>query len=351
MWRVAVADMRFRRRRFVITVLATALVFAMTLLISGVTEGLRQQDRAIIDLFGADRWYVAHGASGPFTSTTPIEAARADEIAALPGVTRARPIVLFRSTVGGAADPHDVNVLAVPAGQFDADVVSDGRAPAAAGEIVVDRALEVDVDVGDVVMVAGRELTVVGEARGISYYFGTPTVVMTLADAQAAFFASLPLATAIVVDGVPESDVTGLREMTPDEVHADVKRPAERGNQTVQIINVLLWLAAIGIVGSIVYLSAIERIREFAVMKATGATNRSLLGGLMLQAVVLSVAAAIVAAVLARLIEPTFPFEVRTTAGAYVTLLVVAVVIGLAASASGLRRAVRVDPAVAFGAA
>ena len=58
-------------------------------------------------------------------------------------------------------------------------------------------------------------------------------------------------------------------------MRADLKRPTQRGDQTIQFINVLLWIAAVGIVGSIVYLSAIERVREFAVMKATGASNGS----------------------------------------------------------------------------
>jgi putative ABC transport system permease protein len=172
---------------------------------------------------------------------------------------------------------------------------------------------------------------------------------MTLADAQANFFGFLPLASAIVAQGEPRGQVAGLRELTVDEVRADLKRPTERSEQTIRFINVLLWAAAVGIVGSIVYLSAIERVREFAVMKATGASNVSLLVGLAIQAVVLSVAAAVVAAVMARVLAPGFPFEVRATRSAYAALLVVAVLVGLAASAAGLRRAVKVDPALAFG--
>jgi putative ABC transport system permease protein len=86
-------------------------------------------------------------------------------------------------------------------------------------------------------------------------------------------------------------------------------------------------------------------------MKATGASNRSLLVGLALQAIVLSVLAAVVAAVLARLLSPGFPFDVRITPADYATLLLVAVIVGLAASGAGLRRAVKVDPALAFGGA
>ena len=84
-------------------------------------------------------------------------------------------------------------------------------------------------------------------------------------------------------------------------------------------------------------------------MKATGAGNTPLLAGLALQALVLSAAAAAVAVVLARPLEAGFPFNIEIPSSAYVVLLVVALVVGFVASMAGLRRAVRVDPAVAFG--
>ena len=58
-----------------------------------------------------------------------------------------------------------------------------------------------------------------------------------------------------------------------------------------------------------------------------------------------------VAAVMAALLAPGFPFAVRVTLSAYAALLAVALVVGVAASGAGLRRAVKVDPALAFGGA
>ena len=346
MWRVAVADMMFRRRRFTITVLAAALVFSMTLLTSGASAALHHQDRAIVEMFHGDRWFVAAGASGPFTTTTPIPASVAAEVAALPGVKKVSPVVLFRATINDHG-LRDVNVVALPTGSLGAPVLSSGRQPKNTGEIVVDTAL--GSKPGTTLNVGGHTTVVVGTAKNVSYYFGTPTIFMTLADAQSNFFGFLPLASAIVADGGSGGVVPGIRELTVDQVRADLKRPTKRSDQTIQFINVLLWIAAVGIVGSIVYLSAIERVREFAVMKATGASNGSLLLGLAIQAVVLSIAAAIVAAIVARLLAPGFPFEVRVTPGAYAALLAVALLVGLVASGAGLRRAVKVDPALAFG--
>jgi putative ABC transport system permease protein len=137
--------------------------------------------------------------------------------------------------------------------------------------------------------------------------------------------------------------------MTNSQVQSDMARPTKSGDQTVKFIDFLLWIVAAGIIGSIVYLSALERLRDFAVMKAVGASNRALLTGLALQALVLSSTAAALAAVLAKLLAPGFPFTVHIAIGSYVALLVVAVVVGLLASTAGLRRAVKIDPAIAFG--
>ena len=59
---------------------------------------------------GADAWLVAAGAPGPFTTSTPIQAADADRVAGMPGVARADPLVILHSTVRRPA-VRDVNVI------------------------------------------------------------------------------------------------------------------------------------------------------------------------------------------------------------------------------------------------
>ena len=54
MWRVALRDLQWRRRRFVIAVLATSLVFGMTLLMAGADASLHNEGRRIVAALGAD---------------------------------------------------------------------------------------------------------------------------------------------------------------------------------------------------------------------------------------------------------------------------------------------------------
>ena len=146
--------------------------------------------------------------------------------------------------------------------------------------------------------------------------------------------------------GMPTAPINGLRVMTRDEARTDLLRPLQNAAQSIDFVKVLLWIVAACIIGSIVYLSAMERTRDFAVFKATGTSNGALGGGLALQAVVLSIAAAVLACGdrdPARAVLPTSrrdPDErvpvccsgSRSSSG-------------LLASLAGLRRAVKVEPA------
>ena len=69
----------------------------------------------------------------------------------------------------------------------------------------------------------------------------------------------------------------------------------------------LLWIVAAVIIGSVVYLSALERQRDFAVLKAIGMSNRTLLASLALQAVLVALGAVALAAIIADLPRARVP--------------------------------------------
>lgn len=88
--------------------------------------------------------------------------------------------------------------------------------------------------------------------------------------------------------------------------------------------------------------------------QATGATNRSLVGGLLGQAIVLAMSAGLASIGVSRALTPLFPFAVDIPSAAYSQLAIVTVGVGTLASLAslaGLRRVARVDPALAFGGA
>jgi putative ABC transport system permease protein len=340
---VSLRDLQWRRRRFLIAIVAAALVFAMTLLLSGVNNTLHQEPKRIVNALGADAFVVPSGSSGPFTSTNTVDTSRAEELLELPGVTEVTPFAYFHATLEG----KDMNVLGLGSSALQRMDVKNGRTGTAAGEVMA--STQAPVDVGDEIEVAGSPMTVVGTTRQTTFNFGVPTLLVTIEDAQKMLFSGAPLATAFMIRGTPTSAPDGLRVMSVDDVIDDMRRPIKQGASSIQFINVLLWIVAAGIIGSIVYLSSLERVGDFAVLKATGTSTRTLVMGLALQAVILCAASALVAAVLVQFLKPGFPFDVEITFRSYVTLPLIAVVVGLLASLAGLRRAVAVDPALAFG--
>jgi putative ABC transport system permease protein len=348
MWLVGVRDLQYRRRRFLIAIVATSVVFAMTVLMSGMSNGLDAEVDRIVASYRADSWVVAQGASGPFTASKFLSSDDVDRVRDAPGVQAAAPMLVARATLGRES-VKDVNLLGYQPGKVGDPPITEGRAATGAGEVVVDSQL--DVDVGDTVDISGRAEKVVGTSDDLRYNFGVNTVFMPIAAAQELAFSGQPLASAVVVRGRPTGGLGGLNVLTNDEVASDLRRPMKSGKSTIDIVNLLLWFVAAGIIASIVYLTALERTRDYAVLKATGTSNGTLFAALLLQSIVLSAAAAIVAVVLAQLLKPFFPFRMSITASSYLLLAVIAIVVGTLASLAGLRRAVGVDPALAFGGA
>ena len=109
-----------------------------------------------------------------------------------------------------------------------------------------------------------------------------------------------------------------------------------------------MWVIAAVIVASLVYVTALERTRDFAVLKALGASSGKLYLGLAFQAVLVALIAAVIAVVLAQFMTGIFSQPVVYPTSAYITLPLSAILVGLLASLIALRRAVGADPAKAF---
>lgn len=346
MWRVSLKDLRWRRRRVLFAVLATGLVMGMSLVMTGTERALFQDSRDIVAAFDADAWVVAAGAAGPFTTTRPLPAETIAGVTGSPGVDQVSPVVILHSTLDDGQQ-RDINIIASPPSELIVPPLAEGRLPQTPGETAVDTAL--DAPVGSQVEVAGHRFDVVGRVDNVTWYFGAPTLFMDLADGQALAFDRRELATALVTRGTPTGLPDGLAALDNGAVISDLDRLMESSSQTLAVLNGLLWLTAAGIIGLIVYLSALERVRDLAVLKATGASSPGLGGGLVLQALVLTSAAAAMGVVVAQLMAPTIPFGVVLTPAAYLRLFAIALAVGVVASLAGLRRVLRVDPALAFG--
>lgn len=344
---VSLRDLQWRRRRYVIVVLVASLAFGLALLMSGVSNRLSQEGDDMLELFGADRWVVPESVEGPFSTTQLLPAATADELAVRDGVS-ASPVLIGRTMVDGVPTNvigYDADSPLLPTKLADARAtMSDPDAP------IVDELF--GPGRGDRFELNGHDLTVAAEVSGTSFYYSMPTVFLPIATVQEYLFAGEDVATAIVVRGELDAATGASRAfdvLTDADARADYERVLSSTGQTLDIINTLLWLMATGVVAAIVYVSVLERSRDFATLKAVGVSNRALVGGLLTQSAALSLASAVCAAGIAKALSPSFGFPITMPAGAYVQLLVVALAVGVIASLVGVRKITRLDPALAFG--
>ena len=139
----------------------------------------------------------------------------------------------------------------------------------------------------------------------------------------------------------------GTSVITADEAAEDALGPLESAVTSVDLIRGLLWLVAAIIIGAVVYLSALERNRDFAVLKAVGARNRGLAGSLAIQAVLVALLGTALASGLQMLIQPVFPLTVRVPVSAFWTIPIAAVFVALEAAIAGMRKVAGADPATA----
>ncbi|HJR26447.1 MAG TPA: ABC transporter permease [Acidimicrobiales bacterium] len=342
---MSLRDLQFRRRRFVVGIAGTSVVLALTLILAGVSSSFVNEVRRTTEAFNAASWVIPDGSTGPFLSSETMPASVADELRA--AGADAVPVALIRGSLPIEGDPTDVNLIGVPPGTFADPPVVEGRGPRRAGEIVVDDQL--GLDVGEDVELNGRPVVVVGRTDGLSYAAGVPSAYVVLPLAQEIGYRSAPLASTVITSE-PLTDVPeGFHFIDDEAVKDDLIEPVTQARQTIYMVAGLLWLVAAMIIGSIVYLSSLDRGRDFAVYKAIGATDRSLLTGIVLQALLLTGFAYAIGSGLSRVLAPLLPMQTEISGLTYVVLAGVAVVVAALASLAGVRRAVTADPALAFG--
>ena len=203
--------------------------------------------------------------------------------------------------------------------------------------------------IGEDLQAGAHTLRIVGIVPNSTALAKTPNIFLTTEGLQQLAYNGQPMITSIGIIGTPRQLPDGYQTVDRAAGVNDLLRPLKVAVSAITIVALLLWIVAVLIVGSLVYLSALERLRDFAVFKAIGVPTRSIMAGLALQAVVVALLAAAMGVVLAQLLAPLFPMIVVVPMKAYLALPVIAILIGLLASVAGLRRAVAVDPALAFG--
>jgi predicted acylesterase/phospholipase RssA/CRP-like cAMP-binding protein len=338
---LTVRDLQHRAVRFAATIAGTSVVLALLFLMTGLVEQFHLEPRDSVEAFGAEAWLLRDGVSGAFTAAATMPADTADGL----DDEAAAPLVTARHSIDGD-EPIDVVVIGFEAGALGQPGISRGTLPTSPEEVVVDRTS--DLRPGDDLVIGGQRFVVSGNTERTTMFAGMPLVYLEIAAAQDLVYRGEPLATAVLLSEVPETTPEGFVIRSPREIADDALRPLDGAIASINLVRVLLWFVAAMIIGTMIYLSALERRRDVAVLKAVGGSTTQMGGSIALQGALIALAAALIASVLQVALVPVFPLTVTVPSRALVQIPVLAVVVSLVAGAVGLRKAVGTDPALAF---
>ena len=313
-----------RKRRFIgagiAVIIGVAFLSATMILGNAMTEGV---EALFLEGYAGTDVQVksSRDLDSENVETIPVDARLVDQLAALPEVDRALPVVEGTAQLTGA-DGDPIGGYGPPTiGQNWVDhdrnpyVLRDGRAPAGPREIVIDSgsADTGDLEVGDVTTVRvpeQHEVTVVGVAElasgnelgGVTFtWFDTDT-------AQELMFGSRELVTAVdlqVAPGVsPEALQTVVEPLIPHETVA--LTGAELSAQAMDdmesdflgffkvfllVFAVIALLVASFSINNTFSILVAQRTRESALLRAIGASRRQILGSVATEALLIGVLA------------------------------------------------------------
>ncbi len=343
---ITLHDLRFRARQFLIAVVGAGLIFAMTLLLSGLAAGFGVEIDQTVTGMGTQGWVVAQGSSGRISSLAPMPATAELAVRSSPGVRRADPVIVVPQAASVDHGLRSIVLVGYKPGGLGLPPLASGRPVRANGEAVVDRRL--GLNIGQQFAVSGHALRVVGTVTGRTLLGGIADAYVSLGEAQAIVFENRPLVSAILTTGEPRALPAGLKALSNAQVESQSLAQMSSAVSSIDNSRSFSWVIAAVIVAALVYVTALERTRDFAVMKALGASSRSLFLGLAMQAVLVALIAAALGGVMANFMTGIFDQPVDIPSSAFVVLPLSALVVGLLSSLVALRRAVSVDPATAF---
>lgn len=379
---LALKDIRHGLFRFVLTCFGLGLLMTVVLAMIGIYNGLVADALAIVKAPAADLWVVEAGTKGPFAEASSIPADTRDTVARMPGVAEAGAVNY--QTVEAAFQGRTLRLYVIghetgrPGGPL---AIAEGRGIGASHfEMVADR--KTGLLPGDTLHLGRNRFTVVGLVEGAMNSGGDPAVFLTLADAMALQTELAPAdqrvaaarsgaggsggavksasVAAVVVRLQPGADVALLTASLRQWKHLAALSQADQENillasvvdrarrQIGLFLGILLAVSAV-VIALIIYTMTMEKLKQIATLKLIGAPDRTIVGLIVQQALILGTTGWGIGLVLILTIKDGFPRRVVLEPFNVAALAGIIFVVCIAASGLGVRAAMKVDPATALG--
>jgi putative ABC transport system permease protein len=369
MWRWTLRSVLAEPVALIISVAAIASALLLVLLFEAVYAGESEQIVAYVDHSEADIWVMQRGVSNMHMATSYLSDWKVNQVRDVQGVAEVDAILYLNTVIetGGQRWFSYVVGLGLPGNLAGPWAMKTGRAEPGPGEAIVPAVLAemTDLSLGDPVRITDRDFAVVGFSEG-TFSMANSVVFITRADLEN-IMRSLDIVSFVLVSaeaGVDlsklaaniENEVEDVRALTADEFVRNDKRMAmQMGVETIALMTLIGGALAMLLVAFAIYSQVARQRHELAVVKALGATNRSLYIYVSLRSMAITVTSIAVAVGLSVVTMPIITalipqVTLKMSAVAVIRIGVLGIGVALIASLIPAHQIARVDPLSAFSA-
>jgi putative ABC transport system permease protein len=365
MFLLARKNLLIHKGRFLLAIAGISAAIVLVLLLMGLYAGWRENMSAYLQHVDADVWVGQKGASDLFHTLSILPDFGEQMLEQSVGVDKVSSFVgrLLTCEVQGR-QRHTFVVGVDGAANGPVEIVL-GSGNLHDGEIIIDQvfARKEGIHLGDTLRVAGQTLSVIGIARGGNCFLYQYAFV-TLAQARQLFSLEGMVNYFLVrlSPGVEIDEAVAQIEDTAPQVSAFPKERFIANNLSLtgdnflpilRVLEVIGFLVGTVVIGLTIYTLTVEHGPEYAVLKAVGASDRTLYWTAALQALVcgllgwlLGVPLSWVVVTLAQYFVPQFPAASYPRHALW--MLGCTVVMSLIAASLPARRIAHIDPLLAF---
>ncbi|WP_417809152.1 ABC transporter permease [Thioclava sp.] len=374
---LALKDIRHGLFRFILTCFGLGLLMTVVLAMIGIYNGLVADALAVVKAPAADVWVVEAGTQGPFAEASAIPTNTRDAVARMPGVAEAGAITYQTIEATHAGKTLRLYVIGYETGRpgGPSEIVEGRGIGTSHFELVADR--KTGLAVGDTIRLGRNRFTVVGLVEDAMNSGGDPAVFMTLSDAMTLQTTLDPAASrvqaargtdavksasvaAVITRVEPGADVDLLTATVRQWKHLAALTQAEQEQlllasvvdrarrQIGLFLGILLSVSAV-VIALIIYTMTMEKLKQIATLKLIGAPDRTIIGLIVQQALILGASGWGIGLALILLVKDDFPRRVVLEPFNALVLAGIIFVVCLVASGLGVHAALKVDPATALG--
>jgi len=374
---LAYRDIRHNLGRFLLTCVGLGLLLGVVLAMIGIYRGLVVDALTIARAPSVDLWVVEANTRGPFAEASRIPGDAREAIARIAGVAAAGSITYQTVETQHQGEKLRLYVIGFePTRPGGPPEIALGRSIARNHyEMVADRSS--GLELGDRIALGRSTFTVVGLTQYQVNSGGDPAVHITLPDAQKLQFDLAPPAqriqlaqgadaasrntvNAVVARLLPHASAEAVAEtvrrwkhlaaITQEAQEAILTRSlVDRARRQIGLFTSLLLVVSAVIIALIIYTMTMEKLKQIATLKLIGASDRTIIGMIVQQAMALGLIGFSIGAAFIVNVKDFFPRRVVLEPDNVLILGIVVFAVCLLSSGLGVRAALKVDPATALG--